>query len=37
MIGNEVAEAAETCKEEMIGLGLMQSDGLIEVEHLGML
>ena len=37
MVGNEVAEAAETRKEEMVGLGLVQSDGLIEVEHSRML
>ena len=37
MVGNEVTEAAETCKEEMVGLGLAHSDGPIEVEYSGML
>ena len=36
MVGNEVIEAAETCKV-MIILGLMHSDGSIEVEHSGIL
>jgi len=37
MVDNEVTEAAETHKEEMIGLGLTQSDGSIKVGYLGML
>jgi len=36
MVGNEVTETAET-HEEVVGLGLVHLDGLIEVEHLGML